>query len=39
MIRIDHPGIWLLAAKDHVAAGLSAENKPGAFQRRSHVAA
>ena len=32
VVRYDDPGVGLVAAEDHVAAVLAAENKSGAFK-------
>src|SRR5262249_8402595 len=33
MVGNDHPRVRLVAAEDHMAAGLATENEPGALQR------
>ena len=38
MVGHDHTGEWVAATEDHMAAGLTAELEPGAFQSQANLA-
>jgi hypothetical protein len=33
------PGVWIVTSQDHMAAGLAAKHKPGAFERGADLTA